>query len=86
MAASGMEGQPRPSAVIRLDLRSLPAPEPLIQALAAVDTLQPGQALEVLTPLLPGPLLTVLDARGLRWRSEACVEGGVWVGILCPAS
>lgn len=48
--------------VNRLDLRDLPAPEPLQRALAAVDALQPGQALEVLTPLLPLPLLEALEA------------------------
>lgn len=85
MAASGMARQPRTGAVIRLDLRHLPAPEPLVRALAAADALQPGQALEVLTPLLPAPLLEALDARGLRWRSEPCADGGAWVGILCPA-
>lgn len=72
--------------VNRLDLRDLPAPEPLLQALAAADALQPGQALEVLTPLLPAPLLEALDARGLRWRSEPCTDHGTWVAILRPAA
>lgn len=73
-------------AVKRLDLRALPAPEPLLQALAAADALQPGQAVEVLTPLLPLPLLEALDARGLRWRSEPCTDHGNWVAILRPAA
>lgn len=71
--------------MIRLDFRHLPAPEPLVRALAAADALQSGQALEVLTPLLPAPLLEVLDTRGLRWRSEPCADGGVRVVIVCPA-
>ena len=70
----------------RLDLRALPAPEPLLQALAAADALQPGQALEVLTPLLPAPLLEALEARGLHWRSEPCLDHGTWVAILRPAA
>lgn len=70
----------------RLDLRDLAAPEPLLRALAAADALQPGQALEVLTPLLPAPLLEALDARGLRWRSEPCADRGTWVAILRPAA
>ncbi|MBN8715671.1 DUF2249 domain-containing protein [Thermomonas sp. S9] len=68
----------------RLDLRALPAPEPLLLALAAADALQPGQAVEVLTPQLPVPLLEALEARGLHWRSEPCADHGTWVGILRP--
>lgn len=70
----------------RLDLRDLPAPEPLLRALEAIDVLQPGQALEVLTPLLPVPLLDAVEARGLQWRSEPCLDRGTWVAILRPAS
>lgn len=70
----------------RLDLRDLPAPEPFVQALAAADALQPGQALEVLTPLLPSPLLEALVARGLSWRSEPCADYGTWLAILRPAA
>ena len=51
--------------VPELDLRTLPPPEPLLQALAAADALAPGAALRVLTPLLPLPLLQALSARGL---------------------
>lgn len=51
-----------------LDLRALPPPEPLLQALAAADALAPGAALRVLTPLLPLPLLEALSARGLAHR------------------
>ena len=72
--------------VNRLDLRDLPAPEPLQRALAAVDALQPGQALEVLTPLLPLPLLEALEARGLHWRSQPCADRGTWVAILRPVA
>ncbi|WP_256646754.1 DUF2249 domain-containing protein [Thermomonas paludicola] len=70
----------------RLDLRDLPAPEPLVRALAAADALQPGQALEVLTPLLPSPLLEALAARGLSWRSEPCADYGTWLAIVRPAA
>lgn len=70
----------------RLDLRDLPAPEPFLRALEAADALEPGQALEVLTPLPPVPLLEALDASGLRWRSEPCADRGTWVMILRPAA
>lgn len=66
-------------AVPELDLRALPAPEPLLRALEAADALAPGAALRVLTPLLPLPLLEALATRGLSHRilppagSGACV-------------
>ena len=84
MAASGMAREPRIGAITTLDLRALPAPEPLLQALAAADALQPGQEVAVLTPLLPAPLLALLDARGLRWESAPCADGGVRVTIVHP--
>lgn len=46
----------------------LPPPEPLRQALAAAESLAPGAALRVLTPLLPLPLLEALSTRGLSHR------------------
>jgi Uncharacterized conserved protein (DUF2249) len=54
--------------VLELDLRALPPPQPLVQALAAVDTMAPGTVLRILTPLLPLPLLEALTARGLTHR------------------
>lgn len=67
---------PRPGAAVpELDLRALPPPEPLLQALAAADALAPGAAVRVLTPLLPLPLLEALTARGLAHRvlpSQGC--------------
>lgn len=70
--------------MIRLDLRDLPAPEPVSRALQAADLLEPGQALEVLTRLQPSELLHALDQRGLRWRTEPLADGGAWVAILHP--
>jgi uncharacterized protein (DUF2249 family) len=74
------------AAMNRLDLRSLPAQDPMQRALRAADALEPGQALEVLTLLPPSPLLQALDARGLRWRTEPLSDGGAWVAILRPAA
>lgn len=69
-----------------LDLRGQPAPEPLLQALAAADALVPGEAIAVLTPMLPTPLLDALVARGLRWQAESATDGGVRVVIQRPAA
>ena len=35
---------------------------------------------------LPAPLLEALEARGLHWRSEPCLDHGTWVAILRPAA
>jgi len=67
-----------------LDLRDLPAPEPLLRALEAVDALLPGQRLDLLTPMLPRPLLAELDARGLRWSASGCADGGARIRVERP--
>lgn len=79
-----MEGQTGADAVTTLDLRDLPAPEPMLRALEAADALHPGERVVVLTPLLPQPLLEVLAARGLQWQATACAQGGARVEISCP--
>jgi hypothetical protein len=70
--------------LLELDLRGLPSPEPMMRALAAAEALQPGQALQVLTPLLPTPLLDVLQARGLQVTTALLADGGASVLIRYP--
>ena len=70
--------------LLELDLRGLPAPEPMMRALAAADALRPGQVLQVLTPLLPTPLLDVLCARGLQATAALLADGSARVLIRCP--
>lgn len=64
-----------------LDLRDLPSPEPMHRALAAADALQPGQTLQVLTPMMPTPLLEVLASRGLQVTTAMLPSGGARVLI-----
>lgn len=64
-----------------LDLRGLPPPEPMLRALAAADALLPGQAVQVLTPLLPMPLLDALASRGLQASASTLPAGGARVLI-----
>lgn len=66
---------PGEDAIPCLDLRHLPAPEPLERAMAAVDALAPGAKLEVWTPMLPIPLLQLLDARGFKTGAELVKDG-----------
>lgn len=58
-----------------LDLRELPAPEPLLRALVAVDAMVEGSMLRVLTPMRPEPLLELLRSRGFAY-SIAALDGG----------
>ena len=71
---------------VELDLRGLPAPEPMVRARAAADALAPGESVRILTPLVPLPLLEALRARGLRHRVEELPAGGARVLIEHPAS
>ncbi|TNJ33632.1 DUF2249 domain-containing protein [Arenimonas terrae] len=64
-----------------LDLRDLPAPEPLVRALLAVEALAPGGALRVLTPMFPQPLLDVLRSRRVGYSTTACDGGGCAVTV-----
>lgn len=86
----GMQNQPsndRPvddTPLLELDLRDLPSPEPMMRALAAADALRPGQALRVLTPLLPTPLLDILQARGWQASAVLLADGGARVLIRYP--
>jgi uncharacterized protein (DUF2249 family) len=67
-----------------LDVRHLPAPEPMQRALQAADALQPGQRVLVLTPFMPQPLFPLLEARGLRWQTEVCADGSARVLLIGP--
>ena len=52
-----------------LDLRALPAPEPLERVLAALDTLPDGAQLRILLAREPHPLYGFLARTGYRWQS-----------------
>ncbi len=67
-----------------LDLRDLPAPEPMQRALQAADALRPGQSVTVLTPLLPAPLLDALASRGLQTTVDELRGGSARVLIRHP--
>lgn len=70
--------------VTELDLRHLPAPEPMQRALDATEALLPGQSVSVLTPMVPTPLLEMLAARGLLTTVSPLAGGAARVLIHCP--
>lgn len=73
-------------AMREIDLRSLCAPEPLLRALAAADALAPGEAVAVLTPMLPRPLLLELAQQGYETEPDAAqADGSVRLVIRRPS-
>jgi hypothetical protein len=68
-----------------LDLRHLEAPEPMLRALAAADQLAPGEAVAIVAPRLPRPLL--MELAHLGYDAEAGAprpDGSVRVVIRRP--
>ena len=68
-----------------LDLRRLPAPEPMERALEAVDALAPGAELVLLTPLMPVPLLQVLEQRGFEVDARLSSDWSARVTVRAPS-
>ena len=60
---------------VQLDLRHLPAPEPMERILDAGEALCPGDSIEALTPFWPAPLLPLLEMQGCAWRREPSPAG-----------
>ncbi len=67
-----------------LDLRDLPAPEPLERVLEACGRLEPGDSLRARTPRFPRMLLPHLERRGLRFEVEEEPDGSALVRIWRP--
>ncbi len=70
------------TSVRELDARYLEPPEPMQQALAALDTLKPGERLRMLLHREPFPLYAILRERGFMHRttqlSDDCYEILIW--------
>lgn len=68
-----------------LDLRLLPAPEPLQRILAELEQLPRHAQLVALTPQWPAPLLDLLDAHGYAYHLWALPDHGTGIAI-CHAA
>lgn len=64
-----------------IDLRALPSPQPLERGLAAAEALPRGGCVVLLTPLLPMPLLQLLDTRGFTTESRLLPDGSARVVV-----
>ena len=66
--------------IIHIDLRHLPAPEPMHRILETLETLPAGFSLWARTPCRPQPLLDMLEDRGyhvivnVTQDGDACVQ------------
>lgn len=72
---------------LQLDVRPLFAAQryPLPVILAAVNRLQPNQALQLIAPLEPAPLYEVLAKRGFAHTTRER-EDGAWEILFEPAA
>jgi uncharacterized protein (DUF2249 family) len=81
-AAKPAAGTPAPAiGPVRLDVRGLEPPLPMVRVLEAVETLAPGQRLEVLHDRRPLFLYPQLEARGLRHVTDEPEPGLVRIAI-----
>jgi uncharacterized protein (DUF2249 family) len=64
-----------------LDVRGLPAPEPLERVLSALSMLAPGDRLRLLIDVEPRPLYSMLDRNDLGHRTEPGAVSGYEVTI-----
>ncbi|PPJ41670.1 SirA-like protein [Pseudoxanthomonas sp. KAs_5_3] len=67
--------------MVRLDLRTLAAPEPMERILDCLRTLRRGERLVALTPLYPAPLLPILDQWGFAYRVRDADAGSACIAI-----
>jgi hypothetical protein len=69
----------------QLDLRELEPPEPMVQALAAVEALPAGGTVAALLPREPVFLFRQLEARGHEWRGAFVRDGSYRIVIRAGA-
>jgi hypothetical protein len=64
-----------------LDVRHLPAPEPMWRILDALSGMAPGDVLRARTPRLPLPLIELLEREGHRVDVVVAEAGDAWMTI-----
>jgi uncharacterized protein (DUF2249 family) len=74
-------GPPAAASTVRLDVRSLEPPLPMVRVLEAVESLAPGQRLEVLHHRRPVFLYPQLDERGCQHATDEPEPGVVRIAI-----
>ncbi len=79
-AASEASREPA-SATVRLDVRGLEPPEPMVRTLTALETLPEGHALVQINVRVPQFLLPILAERGYAWEVDESPADHVVVRI-----
>jgi uncharacterized protein (DUF2249 family) len=81
----GSAGQgPVEAGTVRLDVRNLEPPEPMLRTLAALEQLPAGHRLVQINQRVPQFLLPILAERGFAWQIEEPEAGLVLVRIWRP--
>lgn len=75
-----------PSSPTILDVRNLPAPEPMQKILETCALLEAGQACIARTPRYPHSLSTRLEERGLQFQIQEELDGSALIHIRKPAT
>jgi uncharacterized protein (DUF2249 family) len=83
--AAGPDPQDPAAATVRLDVRGLEPPEPMVRTLAALETLPAGHTLVQLNVRVPQFLLPILAERGFAWEVDESPADHVVVRIRRPA-
>ena len=79
-AAPGDAAEPA-GATVRLDVRGLEPPEPMVRTLAALETLPAGHTLVQINVRVPQFLLPILAERGFTWEVDESAADHVVVRI-----
>jgi len=79
--ARGRAGQPAEELTVRLDVRGIEPPWPMVRILEALERLAPGGRLEVLHDRRPLFLYPQLDERGFRYTTDEDEGGRVRIAI-----
>jgi len=66
-----------------VDARYLEPPQPFVETLEMLATLQPGEEMLLLLFREPHPLYRVLQQNGHRWQTELHADGTFAVRITC---
>jgi uncharacterized protein (DUF2249 family) len=69
------------TATVRLDVRGLEPPEPMVRVLLAIESLAPDETLEVLHDRRPMFLYPQLDDRGFRHETQEVGPGLIRIVI-----
>jgi len=62
-----------------VDGRELEPPEPFVQTMEALDSIDPGQKVLLLLGREPFPLYRALELNGFDWKTEHAADGTVKV-------